>query len=173
MESIRTPTSTQDSTSNSQSIRSKTDPTWQHVYEEMCSNGRKALTCLYCKKVTKGGGIHQMKLHLARLNGDIGPCMSILLDVKCWMENSLQEVVKSKKSAQETYEFENPYGPNVSQFEGDKQQVEEEVQQIQNPTGPQMSGKRKTKTMDKYFVPRTTKEAQPSIKSAFSRKEVF
>ena len=47
--------SAQDSTSNSQSIRSKTDPTWEHIYEEMCSNERKALTCLYCKKNLKVG----------------------------------------------------------------------------------------------------------------------
>lgn len=50
MDSNLTPTSGQDSTSNSQSVRSKTDPTWEHIYEEICSNGRK-LTCMYCKKV--------------------------------------------------------------------------------------------------------------------------
>ena len=52
------------------------------------------------------------------------------------MENSLQEVVKSKKASQAAYEIENPYGPNVSQFEGDEQYREEEVQQVQNPTIP-------------------------------------
>ena len=59
MESTGIPTFAQDSTTNSQSIRSKTNPTWEHVSEEMYSNGRKSLTCLYCKKVTKGRGIHQ------------------------------------------------------------------------------------------------------------------
>ena len=58
MESTMTPTYAQDSTSKSQSIRSKIDPIREHVYEEMCSNGRKALICLYCKKVSNGGGIH-------------------------------------------------------------------------------------------------------------------
>ena len=147
MESTGTPTSAQDSTSNSQSIRSKTDPAWEHVYEEMCSNGRKALTSLHCKKVTKGGGIHRMKLHLAGVKGDIVPCKSVPPNVKYRMENSLQEIVKSKKLAQATYEFENPYGPNVLQFEGDpdEQQGEEEVQQMPNPTRLQMSGKRKKK----------------------------
>ena len=33
----------------------------------------------------------------------------------------------------------------MSQFEGDEQQGEEEVQQVQNPTRPEMSGKRKKK----------------------------
>ena len=136
MESNLTPTSGQDSASNSNSIRSKTDRTWEHVSEEICLNGRKALICLYCKKVTKGRGIHRMKQHLAGVKGDIGPCRSVPLDVKYRMENSLQEIVKSKKASQAVYEFENPYGPNVSQFEGDEQQGEEEVQQVQNLIRP-------------------------------------
>ena len=136
MESNLTPTSGQDSTSNSNSIRSKTDPTWEHVSEEICSNGRKALICMYCKKVTKGGGIHRMKQHFAGVKGDIGPCRSVPPDVKYRMENSLQEVIKSKKASQAAYEFENPYCPNVSQFERDEQQGEEEIQQVQNPIRP-------------------------------------
>ena len=63
-----------------------------------------------------------MKQHLAGVKGDIGPCRSVPPDVKYQMENSLQEVVKSKKASQADYEFENPYGPNVSQFERDEQQ---------------------------------------------------
>ena len=105
MVSIVTPTFAQDSSSISQSIRSKTNPTWEHVYEEMCSNGRKALICLYCKKVIKFGGIHRMKLHLTRVKGDIGPSKLVPPDVKYRMENSLKEVVKSKKSAQATYDL--------------------------------------------------------------------
>ena len=136
MESNLTPTSGQDSTSNSNFIRSKTDPTWEHVSEEICSNGRKALICMYCKKFTKGGGIHRMKQHLAGVKGDIGPCRSVPPDVKYRMENFLQEVIKSKKASQSAYEFENPYCPNVSQFERDEQQGEEKVQQVQNPIRP-------------------------------------
>ena len=173
MESNLTPTSSQDSTSNSNSIRSKTDPTWEHVSEEICSNGRKALICLYCKKVTKGGRIHRMKQCLAGVKRDIGPCRSIPPDVKYRMENSLQEIVKSKKASQTVYEFENPYGPNVSQFEGDEQQGEEEVQQVQNLIRPELSGKRKKSIMDKYFAPKSTQGAQPSIKSALVGKEAI
>ena len=62
-----------------------------------------------------------MKLHHAEVKGDIGSCKSVPPNVKYKMENFLQNVEKSKKSAQATYEFENPYGPNVSQFEGDEQ----------------------------------------------------
>ena len=104
MESNLTPTSGQDSTSNSNSIRSKTDPTWEHVFEEICSNGRKSLICMYYKKVTKGGEIHRMKQHLAGVKGDIGPCRSIPSDVKYRMENSLQEVIKSKRASQAAYD---------------------------------------------------------------------
>ena len=93
-----TPSSGQDSTTNSQSTRSKTDPAWEHVSEERYANGRKALISLYCKKITKGGGIHIMKQHLARVKGDIGPCKSIPPDVRFRMENSLQEFVNSKKA---------------------------------------------------------------------------
>ena len=114
MESNLIPSSGQDSTTNSQTIRSKIDPTWEHVFEEIYTNGRKALICLYCKKITKGGGIHRMKQHLARVKWDIGPCKSIPLDVRFWMENSLQKFVNSKKATQEAYGYRNPYGSNVS-----------------------------------------------------------
>ena len=60
-----------------------------------------------------------MKQHLAGVKEDIGPCKLVPLYVRFRMKNSLQEFVNSKKVAQETYEYRNPYGPNVSQFEGD------------------------------------------------------
>ncbi|XP_034695681.1 uncharacterized protein LOC117921833 [Vitis riparia] len=64
-----------------------------------------------------------MKQHLAGVKGDIGLCKSVPPDVKFRMENSLQEFVNSKKATQEAYECRNPYGPNVSQFEGDEAEV--------------------------------------------------
>ena len=101
--------------------------------------GKFSFICI-AKKFAKGGGIHIMKRHFAEVKGDIGPYKSIHLDVKYQMENSLQEFVKSKKIA---YEIKNPYGPNVSRFEGDEQQGKEEVQQMQHPPRPKISGKRK------------------------------
>ncbi|RVX06676.1 hypothetical protein CK203_029482 [Vitis vinifera] len=172
MESNLTPSSGQDSTTHSQSTRSKIDPAWEHVSEERYANGRKALICLYCKKITKGGGIHRMKQHLAGVKGDIGPCKSVPPDVKFRMENSLQEFVNSKKAAQEAYECRNPYGPNVSQFEGDGAEGEEEVQQMQSPMAAN-SGKRKKSTVDKYFAPRNTQGAQPSMRSVLAGKEAI
>ncbi|RVW33935.1 hypothetical protein CK203_082981 [Vitis vinifera] len=171
MASNLTPSSGQDSTTHSQSSRSKTDPAWEHVSEERYGNGRRALICLYCKKVTKGGGIHRMKLHLARVKGDIGPCKSVPPDVRFCMENSLQEFVNAKKATKEADEYRNPYGPNVSQFEGDMAEGEEEVQEMQSPMAAN-SGKRKKSTVDKYFAPRNTQGAQPSMRSVLAGKEV-
>eukprot|EP00261_Vitis_vinifera_P037688 XP_019078931.1 PREDICTED: uncharacterized protein LOC100242519 [Vitis vinifera] len=170
MASNLTPSSGQDSTTHSQSSRSKTDPAREHVSEERYGNGRRALICLYCKKITKGGGIHRMKLHLAGVKGDIGPCKSVPPNVRFRMENSLQEFVNAKKATKEADEYRNPYGPNVSQFEGDMAEGEEEVQEMQSPMAAS-SGKRKKSTVDKYFAPRNTQGAQPSMRSVLAGKE--
>ena len=55
MESNLTWSSGQDSTTNSQTTRSKTNPPWEHVSKERYVNGRKALICLHCKKIAKCG----------------------------------------------------------------------------------------------------------------------
>ena len=151
MESNLTPSSGQDSTTTSQTTRSKTDPTWEHVSEERYTNERKVLICLYCKKIAKCGGIHRMKQHLIRVKGDIDSCKLVPPNVRFRMENSLQEFVNFKK----TYEYRNPYGPNVSQFEGDMAESKEEVQEMQSSMAAS-NGKRKKSIMDKYFVPRNT-----------------
>ncbi|RVW28389.1 hypothetical protein CK203_109069 [Vitis vinifera] len=122
------------------------------------------------EKITKGRGIHRMKQHLAGVKGDIGPYKSVPPDVRFRMENSLQEFVNSKKATQEAYEERNFYGPNVSQFEGDMAEGEEEVQEMQSPMAAS-SGKRKKSIADKYFVSRNTQGAQPSMRSVLAGKE--
>ena len=92
MESNLIPSSGQDSTTNSQTIRSKIDPTWKHVSKERYTNGRNSLICVHSKKIAKGGVIHRMKQHLVGVKGNIGPCKSVPPDVKFRMENSLQEL---------------------------------------------------------------------------------
>ena len=67
------------------------------------------------------------------------------------MENSLQEFVNSKKATQEAYEYRNPYGPNVSQFERDMVESEEEVQEMQCPMTASNGKRKKKSTLDKYF----------------------
>ncbi|WJZ87769.1 hypothetical protein VitviT2T_007122 [Vitis vinifera] len=113
-----------------------------------------------------------MKQHLAGVKGDFGPCKSIPPNVRFQMENSLQEFVNSKKTTQETYECRNPYGPNVSQFERDMVKGEEKVQEMQSPMAAS-NGKRKKSTVDKYFAPRNTQGAQPSMRSVIAGKEAI
>ena len=50
--------------------------------------------------------------------------------------------MNSKKATQEAYEYRNPYGLNVSQFERDMTEGEKKVQEIQNPMVAS-SGKKK------------------------------
>ena len=85
---------------------------------------------MHCKKVVNGGGIHRMKQHLVGMKEDIGLCKSIPSNVRFQMKNSLQKFLNSKKVAQEAYEYRNPYGLNVSQFEEDMVEGEEEVQEM-------------------------------------------
>ena len=72
-----------------------------------------------------------MKQHLAEVKRNIGPCKSVPPNVRFQIENSLHEFVNSKKATQEAYEYRNPYGPNVSQFEGDMLEGEEKVQEME------------------------------------------
>ena len=59
----------------------------------------------------------------------------------------------------------------MSQFEGDMAKGEEEVQEMQSPMAAN-SGKRKKSTVDKYFAPRNTQRAQPSM-SVLAGKEAI
>ena len=93
-----TPSSGQDSTIISQTTKSKIDPVWEHVSKERYANGRKTLICLYCKKITKGGGIHRMKPYLARVKGDIGPCKSIPPYVRFRMKKIFARVCEFQES---------------------------------------------------------------------------
>ncbi|KAL6343090.1 hypothetical protein AAG906_018923 [Vitis piasezkii] len=49
---------------------------------------------------------------------------------------------------------------------------EEEVQEMQSPMAAS-SGKRKKSTVDKYFAPRNTQGAQPSMRSVLAGKEAI
>ena len=55
MESNLTPSSGQDSTTNSQTIRSKIDPTWEHVSEERMQMEGKLLFVYIVKRLQKVG----------------------------------------------------------------------------------------------------------------------
>ncbi|RVW37587.1 hypothetical protein CK203_074004 [Vitis vinifera] len=145
MESNLTPSSGQDSTTNSQITRSKTNPAWEHISEERCAKWKENSHCLYCKKIAKGGGIHRMKQHLVEVKGDIGPCKSFLL-----MSDFEWKILCKRDMA-----------------EG-----KEEVQEMQSPMTAS-SGKRKKSTVDKYFIPRNTQGVQPSMRNVLAEKEAI
>ena len=89
----------QDSTANSQTSRDKINPEWEHVSKDRYANGRKALICLYYKKVAKDGGIHRIKQHFIRVKENISPCKSVSPDVRFQMKKSLKKFVNSNKTA--------------------------------------------------------------------------
>ena len=55
MEKNLTPSFSQDSIANSQTTRSKTDPTWEHVYEESIQMEGKLLFVCIVKRLQKVG----------------------------------------------------------------------------------------------------------------------
>ena len=72
MESNVIPSSSQDATVNSQISRGKTDPAWEHVYEERYASGKKILVvCIVKSYKMKGGDIHRMKQYLASMKEDM------------------------------------------------------------------------------------------------------
>ncbi|RVW83525.1 hypothetical protein CK203_054213 [Vitis vinifera] len=170
MASNLTPSSGQDSTTHSQSSRSKTDLVWEHVSEERYGNGRRALICLYCKKITKGGGIHRMKLHLAGVKEDIGPCKLVPPNVRFCMENSLQEFVNAKKATKKQMNIEILMVLMCHNLKGIWQKVKKRFKKCK-VLWQLVVEKRKKSTVDKYFAPRNIEGAQPSMRSVLAGKE--
>ncbi|XP_054797523.1 uncharacterized protein LOC129302636 [Prosopis cineraria] len=163
-------------TASTQSVRSKTDPTWEHCAEVKLPDGKIRLKCLYCAKEFAGGGIHRMKQHLAGKKGDAISCKKVPADVRYRLEENLKEIRENKGKRQDSYEEDNPYGPNVTPLEshdGNSKEIStpqsQTLKEIQSQSQTQL-GKRKA-PIDKYFAPRTTPGAQPGIRSALAGKE--
>ncbi|XP_054817833.1 uncharacterized protein LOC129317546 [Prosopis cineraria] len=163
-------------TASTQSVRSKTDPTWEHCAEVKLPDGKIRLKCLYCAKEFAGGGIHRMKQHLAGKKGDAISCKKVPADVRYRLEENLKEIRENKGKRQDSYEEDNPYGPNVTPLEshdGNSEEIStpqsQTLKEIQSQSQTQL-GKRKA-PIDKYFAPRTTPGAQPGIRSALAGKE--
>ncbi|XP_019427193.1 PREDICTED: uncharacterized protein LOC109335514 [Lupinus angustifolius] len=75
-----------------QSVRAKSDPTWDHCQLVQDVDGKKSIKCLYCSKCYKGGGIHRIKQHLAGEKGDVVPCLSVPFEVKHQLKEHLNQV---------------------------------------------------------------------------------
>ncbi|KAF1866008.1 hypothetical protein Lal_00041706 [Lupinus albus] len=136
-----------------QSVRAKSDPTWDHCQLVQDVDGKKSIKCLYCSKCYKGGGIHRIKQHLAGEKGDVLPCLSVPFEVKHQLKEHLNQVSGSRKR-----------GTNQIRSEEDADE--------ENMNPPIIAkGKGKTNTLD--FAPRTMPGAQPSIKMGFAGKDAI
>ncbi|GFY88829.1 hypothetical protein Acr_06g0007690 [Actinidia rufa] len=174
------------------STRGKTDPAWEHVTEGRAHDGKKTFTCLYCGKITKGGGINRMKQHLAGKSGEVRPCKKVPADIRFRMEECLKAIREKKRPSEEAYEQSIPYGLGIYQFEGDigydddDDEVEEIIFQKNkgisiNEGGDSGNKKKAAMTQKKkgkapsnighYFATRTTVGSQPTIKSALAGKQ--
>jgi hypothetical protein len=58
---------------------------------------KQVLTCIYCHKSWKGGGIHRMKEHLAKEKDNVIACDKVPSDVCHQMAQSLANNEKKKK----------------------------------------------------------------------------
>ncbi|KAF1859620.1 hypothetical protein Lal_00010204 [Lupinus albus] len=79
--SASSPNTIQSVIPTTQSVRAKSDPTWDHCQLVQDVDGKKSIKCLYCSKCYKGGGIHRIKQHLAGEKGDVLPCLSVPVEV--------------------------------------------------------------------------------------------
>ncbi|KAL0453467.1 UNVERIFIED_CONTAM: hypothetical protein Slati_1324800 [Sesamum latifolium] len=94
------------------SQRGKTDVTWNHVVKRLI-DGKKVICCMYCGKVSTGGGINRIKQHLAGKKGEIRVCPKVPPDMRYHMEQALKEIVEKKKKYRENYVTNNPYGSHA------------------------------------------------------------
>ncbi|KAF7810248.1 hypothetical protein G2W53_036991 [Senna tora] len=156
------------STPSTQSVRSRADPTWEYCIEMTDPNGKKNWKCMYCEKQFKGGGIHRIKQHLAGKKRDATVCKKVPYDVQFKLQNNLKEIDEKKKKGPNDLK-------NMQAFEDNTDSSEvppEHNTQIAAADSSQRGIKRKSNAYDSsFFAPRTTPEAQPSIKYAMAGKE--
>ena len=152
-------------------IRSE-DPAWAHARAVL--GARNNTECLYCNKVIRGGGITRMKEHLAGIQGNVGPCKKVSEDVKWQMKELLNEMKKSKEKKRKI----------ISEIGGHHEDLtSDDINDIDEGQYSQLSkGKGKVKEsgsgksvggINRFFAPRTTPGAQPSIKSSMCSKEMI
>ncbi|KAK1434207.1 hypothetical protein QVD17_11126 [Tagetes erecta] len=129
----------------------KKNITWNYVSEGKDKAGRKTLTCNFCHKIFRGGGIYRMKQHLAGAKGDSAVCLKVPKDIRILMKNVLEEVTRKPREKH-----------NLN-----------EVGKI-NTVQP-ILGKRKasstSKNIQSYFQRGIDDPSQPSIKPTLQSKE--
>ncbi|XP_019431511.1 PREDICTED: uncharacterized protein LOC109338678 [Lupinus angustifolius] len=113
------PNTAQVVTPTTQSVRAKSDPTWDHCQLVQDVDGNKSIKCLYCSKYYKGGGIHRIKQHLAGVKIDVLPCLSVPFEVKHQLKEHLNQVSGSRKRGTNQIRREEDLDEeNVTQLEG-------------------------------------------------------
>ncbi|XP_057720033.1 uncharacterized protein LOC130934484 [Arachis stenosperma] len=123
-------------------------------------------------QVFNGGGIHRMKKHLAKINGDVKKCPKVPYDVEKQMESLLKDIQASKKKRKVSFgekggdEVEDAIDEAIAQ-------EEQEQQRTSSQQGVGGDPKKKAKVIPPMFAPRTTPRAQPSIKSVMQNKEAI
>ncbi|XP_071917038.1 uncharacterized protein [Coffea arabica] len=166
----------EESASQPQGHRQKTDIAWGYVSEDRNAQGRKTMTCTYCFKVFHGGGIHRMKQHLAGVMGSVTSCSHVDPAVRLAILTSLQENDKKSKGKRGDFGVENPFGQPVHEFVGDEVQAvpPPRVREISmNEAGTSLGrGKRKTTapTGIHAFFKGGRDSSQPTIKACLQSK---
>ncbi|XP_031266131.1 uncharacterized protein LOC116124550 [Pistacia vera] len=160
----------------SQTFRGRNDIAWAHVNEGVDENGKKILTCLYCGKIVKGGGIYRVKLHLAGIKGEVGKCPKVPFDVKFKIGEALNKIGAKNKQKVELRKNVNPYGASVQQFEGDMLDEDQECKEVSPCPAPALTSTASSKIkksigIGDYFAPKTKVGCQPSIRSVLAEKE--
>ncbi|XP_061356627.1 uncharacterized protein LOC133301047 [Gastrolobium bilobum] len=131
--------------------------------------GKVVNTCLHCNKIIRGGGINQLKFHLAGEKGQVESCKKVSAEIRAQMKQNIDENKKKKRKI--------PYqDPESGEYVDDLRIIDDQVQEITNSSRkpPLFSEKGKnTNSLGSYFIPRTTPGAQPTIKSVLQSKEVI
>ncbi|KAL0404286.1 UNVERIFIED_CONTAM: hypothetical protein Sradi_2069400 [Sesamum radiatum] len=71
--------------------RQKKDVAWKYVTETTSSEGRKILTCDFCRTSFRGGGINRMKQHLAGEKGNVASCKKVPPEISAHDEFSYDD----------------------------------------------------------------------------------
>ncbi|XP_035540211.1 uncharacterized protein LOC118344202 [Juglans regia] len=152
-------------------VRSE-DPAWAHA--RAVPGARNNTECLYCNKIIRGGGITRLKHHLAGIPGDVEACKNVSEDVKWQMKELLNEMKKSKEKRRR---IRSEIGGDIdltSDDIDDRNSMEEQSQlskgkgkSKESGTGESVGG------LSRFFAPRTTPGAQPSIKSSMCSNEMI
>ncbi|XP_057719848.1 uncharacterized protein LOC130934278 [Arachis stenosperma] len=155
------------------SNRGKTDPAWGHC-KQVLDKEKTALVCIYCEKLIRGGGINQVKHHLAGKGGDIEACRKVPAVVRHQFNQNIEDLRTKKRKTQE--EYAESYGA-CDDVEREFDEIErnemrqQQASRIPAPTS-RKGVEKQLKGLQSFFPPAATPGAQPSIKSVLQSKEI-